>query len=516
MRQALHLRIVPRQLPPALVALVFIAACQRTPAASTATPQHESGKIPITASSPAASEHYLSGRSLNESLKPFEAHEEFQRAVTADSAFALGEYALAATSPTAIEASAHLTRARSLAEHASAGEQLLIQVFEARSHGNPALAQQLADSLVARYPNDERAHWTRASAYSAQQQYDTAIAALRRAIALNPTYSLAVNQLGYAYRAVGQWAAAESTFKQYIALAPNDPNPYDSYGELLMKLGRFDESIAQYRKAQRIDEHFTGAFSGIAANEMYAGRHDASIVESSRYLALARDDRERRSALQNMAMTYVDEGDTPQALKALDQRLTIARVAGDSVSMAGDLCLMADVLLEAGRATEARTRYASAHALIAASGVAATLKADDALAAHYDAARVALATNDAATAEREARAYDDGAMAAANVTRQAQAHELKGLVALAAKQFDTSLSELAKADPQNPAVLYAMSRAYEGRGDRAQGESLRREAAQLNILPTFPYVFTRAALAKESRAISSRSATSRTVRGTPH
>ena len=40
-----------------------------------------------------------------------------------------------------------------------------------------------------------------------------------------------------------------SRFSGYIKLIPNDPNPYDSYAELLMKTGRFEESIAQYERA---------------------------------------------------------------------------------------------------------------------------------------------------------------------------------------------------------------------------------------------------------------------------
>ena len=49
---------------------------------------------------------------------------------------------------------------------------------------------------------------------------------------------------------------AEAAFKKYIELIPNDPNPYDSYAELLLKMGKFDDSIAQYRKALAIDPNF--------------------------------------------------------------------------------------------------------------------------------------------------------------------------------------------------------------------------------------------------------------------
>ena len=64
-----------------------------------------------------------------------------------------------------------------------------------------------------------------------------------KATAINPSFSTPYNQLGYAYRFLEKFPEAEDAFKKYTQLIPDDPNPYDSYAELLMKMGRFDESI---------------------------------------------------------------------------------------------------------------------------------------------------------------------------------------------------------------------------------------------------------------------------------
>ena len=501
-----------RQIMYAGCLFAFAVGC-RPASQSTVAAQSQSkdtGKIPITTRSEEARALFLRGRVLNENLQTHEAHALFQQAVAIDPSFALGEYSLASTSPTARELAEHLQKALALADHASPGERLMILVLQARNHGNPEATRQLAESLVVRYPNDERAHWTLANACSAQQLYDRAIAEFRAAIALNPQYSLAYNQLGYAYRSAGRLAAAESAFKQYIALVPNDPNPYDSYAELLMKSGRFDESIAQYRKALTIDEHFAGSFVGIAANEMLAGRYGAAIAEAERYFVVARDDGERRTALLTLAMIHVDHGGTDDALRAMERRYSRALAISDTVNLSADGVMIADILLEAGRIDAARERFVRAHELLATSSVADDVKRDDALAAHYDAARVALAKSDLQTARSEALVYTSGATTRHNDARIRQAHELNGLVALAAKQFDASLVELALADQQNPAVWSAKARAYAGRGERAQSQGLADQAKHMNILPTFPYVFTRARF-----AASTHSATSGSADGTP-
>lgn len=494
----------------AILSCAFVAAlgCRPVPQAAVEgrSASHDAGKIPITTRSAQARALYLRARSLNENLQPHEAHALFQQAVALDPSFAFGEYGLATTAPTAKAIARHLTKALELAASASPGEQMMILAFQARSSSDPERTRQIAESLVVLHPQDERAHWTLANAFSAQRQYERAIAELRQAIAINPKYSLAYNQLGYAYRSAGRMDAAEMAFRQYIALVPNDPNPYDSYAELLMKLGRFDESIAQYRRALAIDEHFTGSFVGIAANQMLAGRHDASVAESERYLSVARDDRERRAALLTLAMTYVDQGDTEKALLVMERRMAIASATGDTVNMSADGLMTADILLEAGRADAAAGRYAEAHRLLAASSASDDAKRDDALGARHDAARVALKNGALPVARIEAHAYATGARARRNDARLRQAHELHGLIALADGRYDESLGELALADQQNPAVLYAMSRAHAGRGDRARAAALADQARDLNELPTFPYVFTRASLAAATRSATSGSA----------
>src|SRR5205085_10167987 len=127
-----------------------------------------------------------------------------------------------------------------------------------------------------------------------------------KANAIAPSYSAPYNQMGYAYRQLGDFAHAEQAFRKYIELIPNDPNPYDSYAELLLKMGRFDESIAQYRKALSIDPHFNASHFGISADLMYQGKADAAAGELQTMADQARNDGERRTAYFGMAVLSAD------------------------------------------------------------------------------------------------------------------------------------------------------------------------------------------------------------------
>ncbi len=466
----------------------------------------DDGKIPITTSSDEARRLFLAGRAANENLQTHEGHALFERAVAADPAFALGEYSIAATAPTARDQAEHLRKALALSVNVSPGERLMILAMQARTNADPARALLFAESLATLYPRDERARWILANAFSARQQYDSAIAQFEHAIAINHSYALAYNQLGYAFRGAGKLDSAESIFRQYIALIPGDPNPYDSYAELLMKMGRFDESIEQYRRALSKDPHFGGSFVGIAADQMYAGRYPEAVAEAHAYLDSARDDGERRTALLTLAMIYVDEGMTDSAVAVMHRRYDLAGAEGDTINISGDFYEIGDILLEAGRLDMALVHYRRARDLLAASSVPVDLKLDNDLAWHCTAGRLAIARHSIDAARGEAEACQSAAASRHNDARLRQAHELNGLVAIESRSFDAGLSELAQADQQSPAVILAMAKAYAGKGDMARSLQLSSEAAHMNILPTLPYVFTRRALAAASRSAMSGSA----------
>ena len=228
-------------------------------------------------------------------------------------------------SPTGKEFFDHLKKAVSLAGKASEGERLLILGNEAGANGHAAKQKEYLEQLVAAYPNDERAHFNLGGYYFGQQDMPQAIEEYKKATELAPTFSGAFNILGYAYRQNVDYANAERAFKRYIELIPNDPNPYDSYAELLLKMGRFDESIVQYRKALAIDSNFINSHQGIASALMYQGKPDAAAAELRKISDKARSDAERRTALFALTIVDVDSGSMDKALAGSGQAIRPGR-----------------------------------------------------------------------------------------------------------------------------------------------------------------------------------------------
>jgi tetratricopeptide (TPR) repeat protein len=455
-------------------------------------------KVPVSTRSTEARTRFVEGRTLAEQLRLHDARQHFTDAVALDPHFALAHYCLATYSATAKEFFTELRLAVANLDHASDGERLMILNLQAAANGNQAKAFDYAKQLATKYPEDERALFVLGNAYLGRQQYTDAVTTFKRAIAVNTQFSPAYNSLGYAYRPLGDYADAEAAFKKYIELVPDDPNPYDSYAELLMQMGRFDESVAQYNKALALDPHFFSSHIGIAANAMYQGRTDDALKEARTAYDNARDDGERRQAVFSQVLTYVDAGQTAEALHHMEQEHAIAAAIGDTANMAGDRVAMGDILLNAGRPDEASTRYAEADAMLQASSLAAPVKHDNALADMYNRARVALATQDFSTATRLGTDYLTGAEEEHSDIRVRQAHELIGCIALAQHHFDQAISEMARGNQQNPYVLYTTGLAYAGRGQRVQAKAFFTKAGNADILPMLQYAFIRKLALKEA------------------
>jgi tetratricopeptide (TPR) repeat protein len=310
-------------------------------------------------------------------------------------------------------------------------------------------------------------------------------------VELAPDYAPAYNLLGYAHRQAGQFGESEQAFKKYIELIPNDPNPYDSYAELLMKMGRFDESIAMYRKALATDQNFSPSRIGVATNMMYQGNHDGSRVETGKLYQVARNDGDRRASFFTTAVVYADEGKFDRALQELRKEYAVAEKINDAAAMAGDVTAMGDVLLEAGKPEEARKRYEQALDLQERSDLSSEVKEDARLVHHYNLGRVGAQSGDLAAARLHSDAFMNGAVAKKNDGEVRLAHELAGTIALQDKKFDQAITELTQGNQQDAYTLYRLGLAYQGKGDGAKAGEFFKRAANQNSLPALNYAFVR-------------------------
>ena len=463
--------------------LLYMVGCSVTP--------KDAGKIPITTASDDAKQNLIKGRDLSESMQGQESLQYLNKAIEADTTFALAYLTRSAFQPTAKDFFDDLNKAVSLAGNSSQGEQLMISGFEAGVNANPAKQKEDYEKLVSLYPKDERALNLLANYYFGQFEDQKAIDEYKKAAEINPNYTPTYNSLGYAYRRVENYTESEKAFQKYIELVPNDPNPYDSYAELLLKEGKYDAAIENYQKALIHNSGFVSSKVGIAAAYMYKGNYEEARKELQQLYDSARNDGEKRTALFNMAVTYADEGKPDMALAEMEKEYAFAEKINDFGNMSGDLNSMGAILYESGKYKEALDKFAKSVEAFDKSTSSQALKDNVKLGNLYNEGVIAMKMNDFKTASEKADQYMNGVKAINNSNQIKTAHELMGLIALEQKKPDDCLTHFKETSQVDPYIMFFSAKAYNLKGDKQKAKELCEKAMNFNAVPNLNTTYAR-------------------------
>ena len=267
-----------------------------------------------------------------------------------------------------------------------------------------------------------------------------------------------------------------------IELLPNDPNPYDLYAELLMKMGRFDESIKINQKGTLDRSDSVASYVGIGNDHLAAGRPEDARAAFTKLESVARNMGERRQAHFWMAASYVQEGKTDMAIAELQKEYALAEAEHDAGSMSGDLHADGDALARSGQGGRRARTVAEGLAVVEKAQVPEELKAATRRNLLFEQGRVAASRGDVATARAKAEAYAAAIAPMKRPFEVRQQHELTGMIALAEKKYVEATQALALANQQDPCVLYLRSVALRGAGDQQAAEAMATRAVKSNGL----------------------------------
>ena len=211
---------------------------------------------------------YEEGRDAFQHFRLGEAADHFERALEFDSTFvlarfrrALALYQLGSLSEAAEEA----TRARAELGRASERDRLFVEAFDRFSTDTTAAVATVRE-LVRKYPDDKDARIIFASILSRLRgpADPEARTLLLETLRLDPSYAPGYNILAYWYAGSGDLEAADSLSERYVELEPDEPNPWDSRGEILELSGRVEEGREAYRQALRIEPDFRFSINHLA------------------------------------------------------------------------------------------------------------------------------------------------------------------------------------------------------------------------------------------------------------
>ncbi len=219
--------------------------------------------LPMTTKSPEA--RHLVQEALTQYLDRVEqpqAIELLRKAVQADPEFAMGHELLAQISLDSAEQVSEQQKAFATRIHATTSEQTVIEWYQDAADHKLISAITKMNDVLGQYPHDKWLVWMSTWWLMTQAQYERSIAVYERS-GITDSAGL-INNMGYNYAYLRQFDKAFTMMDKYVAALPDDPNPQDSYAEILRLAGRFNQSIEHYRAALVINPEFYSSQFGIA------------------------------------------------------------------------------------------------------------------------------------------------------------------------------------------------------------------------------------------------------------
>ncbi|HLG93306.1 MAG TPA: FlgO family outer membrane protein, partial [candidate division Zixibacteria bacterium] len=205
----------------------------------------------VTTGSPEAYRSYLEGIELQKKAYTAEAEAAFKNAVELDSGFAMGYFRLFETG--FAEAAARrksLQKAWQLKGKVTEPERLQIEAaYVGRINNNASGEAKILEQLLQKYPHEQMVYERLAILYQNIFEYDKALQTLQGGLKNDSLDKRLWNALAYLQAGWKRKAEALASIDRYLRLAPAEPNPYDSKGDIYYLFGDLDSAEFWFQKA---------------------------------------------------------------------------------------------------------------------------------------------------------------------------------------------------------------------------------------------------------------------------
>jgi tetratricopeptide (TPR) repeat protein len=302
-----------------ICAVLFLGVCFIAPAYAHHLKQGATAILPVTTSSPQARALYEKGVADYENLYLERCNDDWRAAVKEDPSFAVAWALIALNSGNPEEVSAARAKAKALVPKLTAGEQLMVGWIVKVQEGDFIEGISLMNDLLEMYPKDKHLLYLAGNWLMFEEGNEQAERMMQKALAIDKNFPAALNDLAYVYARNRQFDKAFAAMDRYVVLLPKEPNPQDSYGELLRMAGNFEGSLQHYRAALKIDPDFITSQVGLGDTYALMGNQEQARIEYDKAIRYAHTEADRLEYTMQKAMTWVRDGNFVEADKSFQE-----------------------------------------------------------------------------------------------------------------------------------------------------------------------------------------------------
>jgi len=481
-----------------LLATVATATAQSKPSAS--HPDAKDQHFPVTTSSKAAAHYFETGMVHYENHRWNFALRDWRDALELDPKFALAYTWICFTTTDPAEESKDRAAAKGLMDSVTPPEQLMIRWMAGVHENKYVQGIQAMNDLAQLFPHDKRLNFLMGYWLYKLDEYEHSRTFTLRALSEDDKYATAYNQLGYLYSRERQYDKAIEAMEKYVSLLPDQPNPHDSYGEMLRLSGRFEDALAQYHLALKIDPTFYISQKELGETYAIMGQEERAREEYAKAIHEAPSNGVKAEYMQKSAMTWLREQKFEEADKAYREAAESAHAMGQWVWEARAYRIMAMYQHDHAVAAEDLNRADSI--LTEKSELVAESDLDE------ERARIlrvrlekAVAANDLAFAKRILGELEKMG-ASGSISIQRTYSGAAGTLLLARKKYSEAAAQLEQ-DFVNPVSIKLLVIAYQKSGAKTPAEEWRKRLLDWKI-PTVEEALVVPAYKSQQEAIAAK------------
>ena len=453
--------------------MLIVSLCLAAPLLAHHVKQDESATLPITTNSPKARELYEKGMADYENLYLERSNDDWRAAVKEDPNLAEAWAWIAFNGGNPKEVSDARARAKALAPKLTPGEQLMINWIVKVQEGDYIGGIAAMNDMLEMFPRDKHLLYLAGNWLMAENGNEQAERMMEKALAIDKNFPAALNDLAYVYARNQQFAKAFAAMERYIVLLPKEPNPHDSYGELLRMAGDYERSLKEYRLALQLDPDFVTSQLGLGDTYALMGDQEKARAEYDKAIRFAHNEADRLTYSMQRAMTWVRDGKFAQSDKEFTEIAATAHAKEQDLQEAQAWRHMGEYQSDDNLALK---QLASAEEALTHRKTISSLDRDEELSRilRNRVVRAARAGN-ATLVEKLLQQLEALATGTRNRVIQSSYHGAAGTLLMDQKKYEDAIAHLEE-DQDNPFTLELLVQAYYQTG---QTERLHETEARL-------------------------------------
>jgi len=298
-----------------------LAVLVRNDLSLSVAPQAETKSVAeVTTSSPEAYRSYLEAVELEKRFYTAEAKAALNRALELDSNFAMAYFLLNRLGEDEANRRKALQRAWELKGKVTEKERLQIEAAYANGIDRDLpKAAEILEKLLLKYPHEQGSYMQLATIYATLSDYEKSLQTYLRGLKSDSLDKSLWNSLAYAYASMNRRKEALAAVDRYLNLAPGEPNPYDSKGEIYFVFGEIDSALYWYQKAVSFRADFV-TVEKLGFNAVLQ-QDDSSAEKYFQQFGSTSDKAQKAWAENDQILIPMHRGQFQQARQLLRQKL---------------------------------------------------------------------------------------------------------------------------------------------------------------------------------------------------